>query len=546
MVANRERSKMRSIKNGLTIILLILLSLPLFMIGTQGNLGINDEACYALVAKEMVKSGDWLTPHRWGKPFYEKPPLLFWIIAIFFKVFGIGNVVSRLPGVLFGIGVIIFTYMLSREVCEEQDGNYPLYSYFILLITPPMVVYVHGALMDIPLLFFLLMGTYFLIKSERIPHLAIFFGVSLGLGIMMKGPMALVLIFGFIPYIILKKKWQYFTNLYLYLGLILMFIIILPWHIYEIVKNGESFIRDYFGFHIFKRMSSPVASTVVNTATGIFFYPVIILMNFLPWSVFLLQSLWRDIKNMKISHRSTLIISWTVTNLVILTLIRTRLDQYTIIFYPFLALSVGAYLPGLVEKAQDTAQTSLLIGSIIYLVLSIILIVASFVVFFKFTQYILYVIPALIVASILLTFSFIYFFRSKLVWWRNWILRILIGGFYSGWIVSLIFVPFWEYSPDFMSFISLVSRMVPVQEKIYAAIPYRNLRILYMRDPLHFYLDNPIEDVDEDYVKEAWDTHDSLIFVVHKIIYKENFSILSRGAILFESKEWLLIKKEKK
>lgn len=528
-------------KNGkFLLIFIVLLSLPIFMVGIHRSLGITDEACYAEVAKEMIKSGDWLTPYRWGRPFYEKPPLLFWIIAFFFKILGIGTVTARLPITFFGIGVIIFTYLLGKEICEEQNKLSLFYSCLILLTTPSMITYGHGALMDIPLLFFILVGIYCLIKSEQRPSLAIFFGISLGLGIMMKGAMAFVLIFGLIPYIVLRKKWQYFTNLYLYAGLILTVLIVLPWHIYEIFKNGKDFIQEYFVYHTFKRMAQPLHSTVVNKASGIFFYPVTILLNFLPWSAFLLQSLWKDIKKVKISNRSALIISWTVTNLIVLTLVRTRLDQYAIIFYPFLALSVGAYLPYAIKEEKSSNKLSLKVGSIVYLCLGIIFVTASFIVFFKFKEYVLYTIPALIFASVILFFSLIYFFRDKFHSWKDWILRILGGGFYAGWVISLIFVPFWDYAPDFRPFTSSVSRIISSQEKIYAVVPDE---ILYMRDPLHFYLNNPIEDLGEDNVQKVWDNHPSLILITHRIIYKKKFSSLSQSRTLLESKEWLLLKK---
>ena len=530
---------MKNAKNGLIVILLILMSLPIFIIGIQRSFGITDEACYAEVTKEMVKSGDWMTFSRWGRPFYEKPPLLFWIMGFFFKIFGMNIITARLPVVFFGIGVIVFTYLLGREIFEEKDKDSIFFACLVTLTTPSIITYGHGALMDIPLLFFILMGTYFLIKSEKVPYFSMFFGISLGLGIMMKGPMALVLVFGFIPYIILKKKWQYFTNPYLYIGLILMVVIVLPWHIYEIVKNGKDFIDSYFGEHIFRRMTTHYIPTVINTKTGIFFYPISILFNFLPWSVFLLQALWQDIKNIKISDKSAILVSFIITNLVVLTLIKTHLDQYAIIFYPFLSLSVGTYLPRAI-KDENANRLSLKVGSIVYLVLGLILVTASIFVFLKFNYYILWTIPALIFASIIFSFSFIYFFRNKLSIWKKMILNTLGWGFYSGWIISLIFVPFWDYHSDFKSFIFSAKNLIPEEEVVYGVVPDR---ILYMRDPLHFHLDNPVKDVGEENISKVWNSVDSLILITHKTVYEKNLPLLSRGIKLFESEEWILLKK---
>ena len=69
-------------------ILLVLLAFAIlfFRLG-QATLADWDEAIYAQVAKEMVETGDWLTPHHGNEPWFEKPPLLIWMTAILFSAF---------------------------------------------------------------------------------------------------------------------------------------------------------------------------------------------------------------------------------------------------------------------------------------------------------------------------------------------------------------------------------------------------------------------------------------------------------------------------
>lgn len=541
MVVNQEITVMKNISNGLIIVLLISLSIPIFTLGIHRSLGISDEAFYAEVAKEMVKGGDWLTPHGWGRPSYEKPPLFFWIIAFFFKIFGVSIVTARLPIVLFGVGVIVFTYLLGKEIFKEEEKNSLFFSCLILMTTPAIITFTHGVMLDIPLLFFILTGAYFLIKSEEKRYFSVFFCISLGLGIMIKGPLALVLVFGFIPYIILKKKIGYFTNPYLYLGLVFLCLIVLPWHIYEIAKNGKEFTSVYFGRHIFARMIKPVSPNVLNRTVGPFFYPITLLINFLPWSAFILQSLWRDIKNVKNSDRSALVVSWVLTNLVILMLIKTRFDQYALIFYPFLALSAGPYISGAV-KEENSNRSSLKSASIVYFILGMIFVSASILVFLKFNCYVLYTISALIFAAVLLSFAFIYFFRNKFEWWKKNILKILFCGTYGGWIISLIFVPFWDYGSDFRTFVLSIKNVIPQEETIYDVFPQS---MLSMRDPFYFHTDNPIRDIDEKDMKQLWNSKPSAVIFTHRSVYEKNLSLFSGGVKLLESKEWLLLRREK-
>ncbi len=62
-----------------------------------------DAAKYALIAKTMLKEGNYLFPHLGEEPYYKKPPFFFWLIALSFKIFGFNEFAARLPSALFGI-----------------------------------------------------------------------------------------------------------------------------------------------------------------------------------------------------------------------------------------------------------------------------------------------------------------------------------------------------------------------------------------------------------------------------------------------------------
>ncbi len=83
-----------------------------------------DEAWYASIAREILTANDWITLHFNGIPFYDHPPMGFWIMAIFYKVFGVSEFSTRLPSVLAGIGSSILIYKLGHGLFNKKIIGY--------------------------------------------------------------------------------------------------------------------------------------------------------------------------------------------------------------------------------------------------------------------------------------------------------------------------------------------------------------------------------------------------------------------------------------
>src|SRR5215469_1000680 len=74
-----------------------------------------DEPRYAAVAREMARSGDWVTPRLWGEPWFEKPPLLYWMAAVGFR-FGLGpELAPRLPVAILAVAFLSFYWWVLRR-----------------------------------------------------------------------------------------------------------------------------------------------------------------------------------------------------------------------------------------------------------------------------------------------------------------------------------------------------------------------------------------------------------------------------------------------
>src|ERR1035437_10037575 len=109
------REMPRKIPPALWVVLPLAYLLYFYHLGATGLLG-PDEPRYASIAREMARSGDWITPRLWGQPWFEKPALLYWMTGAAFRL-GIGpDLAPRLPAALMAAGFLVFYgWILRRE-----------------------------------------------------------------------------------------------------------------------------------------------------------------------------------------------------------------------------------------------------------------------------------------------------------------------------------------------------------------------------------------------------------------------------------------------
>ena len=97
--------------------LIALGSLLFFLLGNAA-LAITDpvESNYVLTAKEMVQSGNWISPQIFSTYWYDKPIFIYWLLSLSYSLFGFTDFASRLPGAVFGMGSVVFMADLMRAV----------------------------------------------------------------------------------------------------------------------------------------------------------------------------------------------------------------------------------------------------------------------------------------------------------------------------------------------------------------------------------------------------------------------------------------------
>lgn len=197
------------------------------------------EPRYAEIARLMAESGDWITP--WfepGVPFWGKPPLAFWSQAAAFRLFGISEFAARLPALLVTLATLALLFELARRLRDARVARWATAIYATSLL--PYVT--AGAVMIDPFLTLgttLCMGSFALAAQQPRSRWGYAFFVGLALGLLAKGPLTGVLVFG--PIALWALRYRDGRDALVALpwrgGLLLCAAMTLPWYIIAELKT---------------------------------------------------------------------------------------------------------------------------------------------------------------------------------------------------------------------------------------------------------------------------------------------------------------------
>ncbi len=242
-----------------------LLILYLLDLGGVGFIS-TDEPRYASIGRAMAVSGDWVTPRLDGQPWFEKPPLLYWMIAAGHLAHLPGEWAARLPVALLSLAfLLLFFYIIARDF----EPRIAIAAVTILATSAGWLAYSFGALTDLPMS--ALLGAAILITIfENKKWSALAAGALLGLAVLAKAFVPLVL---FAPvYLIARGK-----RVAIALGLIGVAV---PWHVLCLARNGQAFWAEYFWRQQFSRFFT----TERQHHQPWWFYLPVLLAAIYPWT----------------------------------------------------------------------------------------------------------------------------------------------------------------------------------------------------------------------------------------------------------------------
>lgn len=245
-----------------------------------------DETRYVRIAQEMIISNNFLTPFINGEIFLEKPPLFFWFEDLSFLIFGISEWSARIPMAIVATFGVFMTYYFGQKLISKRFG---LLSALVLGTNVIYIVLSHIAILDLLLSVTMMVSVYFgilTLYSQGKENWAqwICFYLFSGLSVLTKGLPGLVIPFGtvFFVYLFSKRLKDLFDFKKIGLGIFLLMLIVLPWHILMYKVHGQAFINEYILKHHFARF---VNSVGINRKEPFLFYIPVILIGFIPFII---------------------------------------------------------------------------------------------------------------------------------------------------------------------------------------------------------------------------------------------------------------------
>jgi len=316
-----------------------------------------DEPRYAQVAREMFLNGDLVTPTLGGHTWFEKPPLLYWMMMAGFRLFGISEWAARIGPALSGVLTVFAVFWTGRRVCrsstEHQLTGLAPWSAIIAASTLGIIVFSRGVGFDIVVTMTIAWALSFFLVSEfeenekRRRMLLFGFYVFIGLSLLAKGLIGLVLPFSVVGlYQLLRRQLPARSFLLTFWwGLPLALAVASTWYVPVILKHGWPFINEFFIQHHFARY----LSNKYRHPQRFYFYLLILIPLSLPWTAFLIEGLvkagrWRLRSTDSVDRLRVFALAWLLMPLVFFSFSGSKLPGYIVPVLPAGALIAGERL----------------------------------------------------------------------------------------------------------------------------------------------------------------------------------------------------------
>lgn len=305
-----------------------------------------DETRNATAAEEMMTRGDLVIPTVNGTVRAHKPPLHYWFMILAYKLFGVGEFSARFFQAFFGLATVLMVFTAGSTILGNTAG---LFSGAVLGVSFMFTVAARSATTDTFLIFFtnaaILAG--FLASRKKI--WAVVSWAAMGFAVLAKGPVGVVLPLGaLVLFRLIDRRGtrgvKGFQELFPPAGILLFIVIAAPWYFLAAARTGGDLITVFILKHNVGRFLKPMESH-----SGPFFYYLLILLaGFYPWSVFLPQAVAHGLRSARFSGRFPgflrLQVVWASVVLVFFSIARTKLPNYILPSFPALALLTGAWI----------------------------------------------------------------------------------------------------------------------------------------------------------------------------------------------------------
>ncbi|MEW6359414.1 MAG: glycosyltransferase family 39 protein [Planctomycetota bacterium] len=496
MESPTDQTNLNFMRPAAALILVLVVSVPIMFWNLGGrDLWAPDEPRFAQIAREMVRSGDWIVPRMNGQEVALLPPMTYWLVAIPSAIAGdVTEFTARLLIAVMGLVGVFATFFLGKRMFGCRVG---LFSALILATSFKYLWQARWLQADMPLAAFVTMALLFFycgFTAERRKGLYYhLFCVCMGLAFLAKGPLGVVLPgLVIIPFLTWTWSWRRITEMRIPTGILTVLVIVAPWYMAVGLLAGKDFLREI----IIKHNFGMFFETWSHKEPFHFYIPhAFWLMT--PWALFLFPALFHPASEEEKNHRRFLL-CWVVIQFLFFTASQAKQEKYLLPIFPAAAILIGRcwtdYIAGRLGRRLRTAMKTITgLMALLFIVAGPALAIGARVrLSFLFGHSL--VLAALLLAGGIVILAFL---------WRNrlgWCFVLLVGSclathlFCAGWMM-----PRFNALKSAREFCNRARRVAGENDPIgIYGINYRQIGAYC------FYLDRPIrifEDENEDFVQ---------------------------------------------
>jgi len=323
-----------------------------------------DEGRYAEIAREMLVTGDWVTPRLDGLKYFEKPPLQYWLTAASFKAFELDEWTARLPGAVAGFATVVVVAATGAALAGAAAG---LYAGLVLAGSVWLFGISHLVTLDALLTFWLTLSLCAFLRAQHaraspshVKRWMLLAYAAAAAGLLTKGLVALLIPFAtLVLYTLVTRDRGPWRRLHPASGLALLVAIAAPWFVLVSLRNPE-FARFFFIHEHFERFL-----TTEHHRVGAWWYflPMFV-VGFLPWTglfLWVLPKSWREATTDGAGFAwAKFCLVWTAFVLVFFSLSGSKLPSYILPMFPSAALVLGWQLER--TRTQTLAAATLVLA----------------------------------------------------------------------------------------------------------------------------------------------------------------------------------------
>ena len=342
-----------------------------------------DEVNFAEIAREMIVNKNYLNVQINYLPFWEKPPLFFWLQALSMKIFGINEFASRFPNVLVGIASILCMFYIGKKFISDKFafiwglsyiGSFLPHFYFKSGIIDPLF----------NLFIFLSIYFFYLYQVEYIKKYLFIASILSGLAVLTKGPVAvLIIILVVLFFVIYKWKTIKIKILDLIIAGVIIGIITSFWFISEIINGG--------GIELFKEFIAYQIRLFTTSEAGhgepFYYHFIVLFFGCFPISLiaipFILKKNFSDSKSILVKDFYTLnfILFWVV--LILFSITTTKIVHYSSLCYFPLSFMAAYIIYQYTNEKKNIHKISFILSAIVGILVGIIFTAIPLIVKFK-------------------------------------------------------------------------------------------------------------------------------------------------------------------